>query len=1014
MNDRQSLSKHGAQLTPEQRTFVEQRLRGDHASPNVAAPIPRRSDPARAPLSFSQQRLWFLDQSAPGNIAYNESTVLHLRGHLDADTLEESIQDIVDRHEILRTTFAVLDGHPSQIIATSLRIRVARIDLKDLDPATREAEARRLAHEDARAPFDLERGPLLRATVVALDPREHLLLLSNHQIVFDAWSRTILVRELGLIYTALRRGEPPSLPPLAVQYGDYAAWQRAHFASGALDRQLAYWKEHQKVPVETLELPSNRPRPAEQSLRGATIDVRLSPVLSERLATGLPTSNTNPYMNLLAGFAACLHHHSGQSEVVIGFPVAGRDRVEFEPMIGFFANSLVVTVSFDGDPTFCELVEYVRTSSVAAYASAAVPFERLLEELHPSRDPSRSPLFQVELALRTIPAIRFDLPDLSLEVSQTHAGTTRLDLILDLISEAARLNGKLAFSTDLLDRDTVGRFIARLDEFLDDALARPNARISELNVLPPTEEDALLTTFNNTARVYDVETPFAEAFGKAVARTPDAVAVVAGDTQWTYRELDARAKAVAGYLVEARLEQEAVVAVLAARDANFLATMIGIWKAGAAYLPLDPRHPAERIARIVRDSGAVVVVVDAASQALAEEALTKLETKPALAPMGALTPSGHLAMTRMEIHSRSLAYVIYTSGTTGAPKGAMLEHRGMMNHLRAKIEELGIGPYDTVAQTASACFDISIWQFLSALLVGARVWIASDEIALDSYLLAREAANNAVTVLETVPSLLDVLLDELEQSGAPKLSLRWMIPTGEALPPALVKRWFARFPEVPLVNAYGPTECSDDVTHHVLCGPMPEGAAHTPIGRPIGNTQVYILDSAHRPVPLGVPGEIYVGGAGVGRGYLGRPDLTAAAFVPDPFRCATTSTGRLYRTGDLGRFLPDGTLVFLGRIDHQVKIRGYRIELGEIEAVLCAHEAVDRAVVLARQGRDGGRLAAYVVASRSDTEAASLTAALAARLRCELPEYMIPAITLLPALPVTPNGKIDRAALLAR
>jgi amino acid adenylation domain-containing protein len=1014
------LSERIAALEPEKRALLSRRLVEGRRS--AARPIPRLSQRSRPfPLSYGQRRLWFTQQLAPDSSLLNISGGLRLRGPLDQAAIEQSLAELVRRHETLRTTFTTVEGTPVQVVrpAASACLPLTTADLRGLPEHERDAALRQRMRADAARPFDLAEGPVARALLVRLDDEDHALLVTVHHVVSDGWSSGVMVREALALYEAFAQGRPSPLPVLPVQYADFAAWQQAEEQVAALADSAAYWRERLAGAPTVLEVPTDYRRPAVQSFRGARETAVLPPDLAEAVRALAQAEGATPFMVLLAAYKLLLRRYSGQTDVLVGSHVAGRDRAETRDLIGCFINTVVLRTDLAGAASFRELLGRVRQGCLGAYAHQDLPFERLVEELRPERDPSHSPLVQVVFGLQE--SVASALPgDSRVELIEADTGASVYDLNLGLFRSGQALTAVLEYSTDLYAPETARRLLDDYRRLLAEAVARPDRRLGELAQLGGAERQRVLVDWNATAAEYPRESVLEELFARQVALTPDVVAAADGAERLTYRELDARAGALARALRRRGVGPNVVVPVLGERGVAFLTALLAVFKAGGAYLPLDPRAPAARLGRMVAECRTPVMLVGAPLRAALEAALADAAEadRPVVLPIdgdecGAADGGPEPAWPARS--PSDLAYVIFTSGSTGAPRGVMVQQRGMVNHLYAKIGDLGLTGDDAVAQTASQCFDISVWQFFAALLVGGRVEVYRDEVAHDPARLLGALAGDGVSVLEVVPSFLAALLDAVGQraaAGAPAAlpRLRWLMPTGEALPPALCRRWLERFPAVPLVNAYGPTECSDDVTHEVVASAPAEAAARVPIGRPVANTRLYVLDEAGQPAPVGVPGELYVGGDGLARGYLGRPGLTAERFVPDPFGAAPG--GRLYRTGDLARWRADGALEFLGRLDHQVKLRGFRVELGEVEAALGQHPGVREAAVLAREAAPGDlRLVAYVVGAG---EAAPAPEELRAFLRARLPEYMVPAaFVALESLPLTPNGKVDRRALPA-
>ncbi len=969
-------------------------------------PRDRSLDPP--PLSFAQQRLWFLDQLEPESSFYNIPAALRLSGALDVKTFGRSLNEIIRRHEVLRTRFVSHNGQPVQVIEPATALPMPVVDLRALSAAAREQDIVRLANEEAERPFDLSTGPLIRASLLRTDERKHVLLLTLHHIASDGWSTEILLREFIALYEAFAHGRPSPLPELKLQYADFAYWQRQRLQGEGLSAQLAYWKERLSGAPALLELPTDRARPSLQSYRGGVYSLALPQVLAAPLNALCRKHNVTPFMVLLAAFKLLLYRYSAQSDLCVGTPIANRNRMEIEALIGFFVNTLVLRTALSGNPRFTELLQRVREAALGAQANQDLPFEQLVEELQPRRDLSHSPLFQVMFDLQTLVRQQVDTGNLQLSSIAQKETTAKFDLTLNM---AEGQNGWMAeweYNSDLFERVTIERMAGHFNHLLASITAKPEARISELSLLNEAERQRMLVEWNATEAPYPCGRNLFELFAAQVARTPDNIAVACGDAPLSYGDLHARALQLARGLTARGVGPEIVVAVLAVRGIELLTMILAVFKAGGVYLPLDPWHPVPRLTEIITLSRARVVLTSANMAAQAMQAVAELSAerpRPEVLTSERLlteeSPDENVPACACGDH---LAYVIYTSGSTGVPKGAMVTHEGMLNHLWSKIPALDLSAEDVIAQTASQCFDISVWQFLTALLYGARVQIVSDEIARDPERLLAEVEARGVTVLESVPAMIGAILAHASR----ELRLRWLLPTGEALQPELARDWLARYPRIPLMNAYGPAECADDVAMYAIAAPPPGQMTRMPIGRPIANTRLYIVDQLMAPCPVGVSGELCVAGIGVGRGYLHDPVRTAEAFVPDPFSQALG--GRLYRTGDRARYGVDGIIDYLGRFDEQVKLRGFRIEPGEIEARLCAHSEVREAVVVVRE--DGGekRLVGYVVAVGPQLDAEVLRV----HLKASLPEYMVPAaFVLLAQLPLTANGKVDRRALPA-
>ncbi|HEX6186263.1 MAG TPA: amino acid adenylation domain-containing protein [Pyrinomonadaceae bacterium] len=957
--------------TPAGLASAVEALRGAGGTVRVEA-VERRSREyvngvARVPQSFSQQRVFFLEQLQPDSRLFHMPLALRLKGELNVAALEASFEEVVRRHEILRTNFTDKNGEPLQLIRERARgPRLHVEDLRGLDDERRERECARLISEAAAEPFDLERGELIRARLLRTGEREHVLALTLHHIVSDGWSVGVLANELGAHYEARmgRRHAPLAEPP--IQYVDFALWQQEKLAGGGFEGDAAYWKNRLAGSSGVLQLPTDRARPAVQTFRGGQVRFHIEAALLEELKEFGRARDVTLHMTLLAALDAMLWKWTGQDDIVVGTLVANRTRKETEALIGMFLNALALRVEVSGGVSFGELLGRVRETAFGAYAHQDLPFEQVVEAFGGERDLSRSPIYQVVFTLQNAPLAPLRIEGLEVETVPIEIDWTPVDLTFSMREEGGRLAGSIEYNADLFDEETVGRMAGHYLNLLRAALADPSRRVAELPMLGEEEERRLLFEWNATQEDYPLELCFHELFERQAARTPDAAAVVCGARRLSYGELNRDANRLAHELVRRGVGTDALVGLYADRGPELLTMMLAVFKAGGAYLPLEPNHPEARTAQIVAQSRAGIVLVTNEHEGRLADVLAGAGTRPSLLNVEALLRAGE---TEGDLprrgDPRGLAYVIYTSGSTGVPKGAMVEQSGMFNHLLAKVSDLRLGAGDTVAQTASQCFDISVWQFLAPLVVGGAVRVYADEVTHDPGRLLREAGRDGVTVLEVVPAVLRAMLEGAD-APVPE-SLRWMLVTGEALPPELARHYAAVFPRVPLMNAYGPTECSDDVTHFVLTGAPSDATSAMPIGSPIANTQLYVLDRSLSPVPLGAAGELFVGGAGVGRGYIFDAARTAKVFIPDPF--SSQAGARLYRTGDLARHLPDGNLQFLGRVDHQVKIRGFRVELGEIESILRQHSMVQDAVVLAAEDAVGDkRLTGYIVPRRVGME----------------------------------------------
>ncbi len=967
---------------------------GDRIPPLTAS---RREGPA--PLSFAQQRLWFLAQLEPESWLYNLSFGLRLRGPLDVDALRASFEVVATQHDQLRTWFLRVEGRPAQVDLDSPAVP---FDRQTADPGpglSLEQYVEALAGEEARRPFALEGGLLWRVKLVQLGDQDHLLLVTLHHAIADGWSLNLLLADMLAAYGALRDGEPVAVPTPTVRYADYARWQREWLTGEVLDRELDYWKRTLAGAPPLLSLHADRPRPTIQTFRGARHTFTVSPDVAAALQGLSRRQGVTLFMTLLAAFQVLLHRYSGEADLSIGTPIANRTTVETEGVIGFFVNTLVLRTDVSGHPRFIDLLERVRETVLGAQSHQDVPFEQVVDALKPDRDLSHAPLFQVMFALQTLGRDMVEIPDLTIEPLEVDPGSAKFDLSLEMTLAPEGLTGFFEFNLDLFEPSTIARMAGHFLTLLEKIVAEPQRRLTAFPMMDAAERAQVVGAWNQTACAYPAVSVPAQIAAQA-AQTPEAVAVRAGEQTLTYAALLTQAQQLAGAIRARGIGPESLVAVSLERSLDLVVALLGTWYAGAAFVPLDPSYPVERLRYMLDDSDAALLLTDRA-QAVR------------LAPVG---PTLCLDQDRAQWTAASvmpppvpaeaqLAYVLYTSGSTGRPKGAGNTHAGLRNRLQWMQAAYGLTPADRVLQKTPISFDVSVWEFFWPLIVGAELVMAEPGAHKDPARLLDHIDQYGITTLHFVPPLLQAFVDH--PGVARGRSLRQILCSGEALPATLPPRVQQRWPEVTLHNLYGPTEAAIDVTAWTCPTPPPPTV---PIGRPIANLQCYILDPQGEPVPIGVPGECYLGGIGVGRGYHRRPELTAERFVPDPFSAHPGQ--RLYRTGDLVRFRPDGAIDYLGRLDQQVKIRGVRIELGEVEAALRQQPGIREAVVVARRdGQAGARLIAYVTA---DPDRPWETAALKSALARTLPEYLVPAIIIpLAQLPLSPNGKVDRRALPA-
>ncbi|MGQ0825940.1 MAG: non-ribosomal peptide synthetase [Actinomycetota bacterium] len=977
-------------LSADRLTLLERLKRGRGGT---AVGIPKRQTEGPAELSFSQERLWLLDQLlGPGN-AYNTIPLAaRVHGSIVVDILERSIAELVQRHETLRTTFTTIDGQPRQVVAATMPVTVDVVDLRDVpDP---EGEALRRITDGGRRPFVMTSGRPFAITLLMLADEEHFLFLLTHHMISDGWSDDVFMRELAAIYLALATGAPAGLPPLPIQYADYAAWQREWLRDEVLEGLLSYWRTQLDGAPAGLDLAFDHPRPPVPRFVSSTLWADIPPDVTSGLKALAQTERVTLFMTALAAVDVLLSRYSGQTDMVVGSPIAGRTRVETEGLIGCFINTLVLRTDLGGNPTFRELIARVRDTALGAYAHQDLPFERLVDDIRPDRDSTGNPFFQVMFVLQNSPDTELEFGDIRLRPIVVDNGVARFDLTIELREYEGQLRGRFQFDSDLFEPATCARLVEHFQTLLAGIAANPDLRISDLALLSDAERDRIVDEWNDTARPRELVC-IHHAVEAQVARAPEAVGVSAPDGSLTYRELDVAANRLARKLRALGVGPDTLVALCVERSLALPVGILGILKAGGAYVPLDPTFPRNRLAYMLSDSRAPVLVTQLGlvDDLPAHDAQTVFVD----APDAPDADEGDEAAPQVPgLTPEHLAYVLYTSGSTGRPKGVMIPHRAVTNLARSVIEESTADSTDVVLQYATFCFDVSVLEIFTALCSGARLVIPSSETALIPAALTELMQRERVTIADIPPAVLELL----PADGFP--SLRFQLIGGEAFSGALATRWQAAGRRA--FNGYGPTEATVTMTLMELRGPYDQ---LPPIGFPMPNHQVYVLDQWMQPLPIGVVGELYLGGVGLARGYLHRPDLTAERFVPNPFG---EPGSRLYRTGDLARFLDTGALEFLGRIDGQVKIRGHRIELGEIEAVTAGFPGVQQVAVTVREAPSGAKqLVAYVVPEPSTSLAPS---EIRSWLRERLPGYMVPhAVVLLDSFALLPSGKVDRSAL---
>ena len=960
------------------------------------------------PVSFAQERLWLLDQLEPDRAVYNVPSAVTLPGNVNADVLRRALNEIVKRHEVLRTKFMSVDGKPSQVILPSLNIELPVHDLRNMSAGQRQAEVARLTEAEARRPFDLSQGPLLRAQLLRVTNEQNLLLLTMHHIISDGWSVGIFFRELSLLYEAAYRGQRSSLPELPIQYADYAQWQRERLSGTTLAELLGYWRNQLAGAPVVLELPLDKVRPPVQSFRGEVRTFQLGVELTRRLRELSQRSGVTLFMTLLAAFKVLLYRYTGEEDLVVGTPIAGRNRAEIEGLIGFFTNSLVLRARLSGNPSFAEFLQRVREVTLGAYEHQDLPFEKLVEELQPERSLSHNPLFQVFFSLQNNPTLATVGSDTEAaekalrEMPEVNTGSAKFDLALMMSEMGEQLIGGFEYNTDLFEPATIARMEGHYRRLLDAILADPQRTITQLPLLSDNEE-LQLRQWNETKVEYrEAGACLHELFAAQAQSTPERMAVIAGEQQWTYAELDERANQIAWRLQQLGCGIEERVGICVQRSLEMTAGMLGVLKAGATYVPLDPAYPQERLKLMVRDAGVRLVL----TQSWLAEQLPEGVAQVIYLDEGWETKAQHQYKSP-KVSPDSLVYVIYTSGSTGIPKGVALSHRAVVNLILWQIEDSRLAEGAKTAQFHSFSFDVSCQEMFSTWASGGSLVLITEEDRKDVNQLLVTLSEKGVERLFLPPVALQQLAEAPIDRTLPK-TLKHVIAAGEQLQitqPLL--NFFGRLKNCALHNQYGPSE-SHIVTEFALPLSPDDWPTFPPIGRPIANTQMHLLDERLQQVPVSVPGQLYIGGVCLARGYLNRPDMTAERFIPD--HLSNQPGARLYRTGDLARYLADGNIEFLGRIDNQVKVRGFRIEPGEIEATLRRHPSVQEAVVVVR-GQEDKRLIAYLI---SDHDPPPSTTELIRFLGETLPAYMIPSIfVFLDALPLTPSGKVDRRSLPA-
>ena len=947
------------------------------------------------PASFAQQRLWFLDQMVSGTPFYNVSKAIKFPFQVNSHVLEMSLNEIVRRHETLRTTFKAIDGQPFQVITSSMKLDLTVHDLTHLSLQDRATSVQQLADCDGAMPFDLSKGPLIRTALIKLDYNDFVFIFSMHHIISDAWSLDIFFNELTILYESFMQGKSSPLPELPLQYADYSVWQLEYLKGKVLEEQVAYWKE-KLSGIPPLHLPIDKRRPVFQTFRGVQEIFDLPVSLSDKIRKLSQQQNVTLFMTLLSAFIALLHHYSRQSDIVIGAPIAGRNQTEIENLIGFFVNSIVIRTQLSTDMNFIQLLEKVKAGSLEAFAHGDLPFEKLVEELHPTRDLSRNPLFQVLFQMAATKDAVFNTPDEKNMNVDVKSNISKFDLTLSMADENGVLRGYFEYNTDLFFKQTIVRLISHYNNLLQSIVDNPAALVSDLEVLGASEKQQLLVDWNNNSRRYPAVEFVHQLIEKNAKEFPEQIALFTDKEKITYAELNRQANQLAHFLVSEGITPDTMVAVCMERSIKMIVTHLAILKAGGAFVSLDPAYPAERLAFMLTDSRAPFLITDQRleKQLRVETSCKRISTDNDWKPIEDLP--GYSPLVSLLPQNR--AYVIYTSGSTGKPKGVELSHVGLMNLVHWQCETYKISSRDRCLQMATPAYDAYVYELFPCLSAGAAAYLMDDFTRTSSGQLKDKLIEKGITIVFLPTSLAEAVLDEPWPENVP---IRILGTAGEKLMRVPSKALPFRF-----FNLYGPAENTVIATYW----PVSPGKKQEllPIGRPVANVWLYILDKRMNPVPIGIPGELYIGGQGLARGYFNRPRLTAEKFVPDPF--SDKHGSRLYKTGDLVRYLPDGNIDFIGRIDHQVKLRGYRIELEEIEKVLHSHAGVREAAVILKEIVSGNKaIFAYVSLNPGCT---SSPENLRMFLKKKLPAFMLPSsIMVLEDLPKSFSGKIDRKAL---
>ncbi|RCJ40973.1 non-ribosomal peptide synthetase [Nostoc minutum NIES-26] len=988
------MDKQYSNLSPTKKALLE-KLKGGKFK---AETIPKRQKSEPVSLSFSQQRLWFIDQLYHSSPFYNISSALHLKGFLNVTALQQSLNEIISRHEAWRTNFITVDEQPLQVISSQGNGNLNIIKIEHLFGTDWEVEVTKIANEEAKKPFDLVKDSLVRATLLRLSEEEHVLLLTIHHIVTDGWSMSVFAQELAKLYAAFCVGKPSPLPKLPIQYADFAIWQRDRLQGKLLETQLNYWKQQLAGKLPTLQLPTDRSRPAVATFKGAKQYFTLSKQLTQALNEFSQQEGCTLFMTLLAAFNTLLYRYTDQEDILVGSSIANRNRAELEGLIGLFVNNLVLRNNLSGNPSFRELLSRVREVTLNAYAHQDLPFEKLVEALQPERDLSRNPLFQVMFILQNAPTSVKEVSGLNLRALEIDGGTSEFDISVSISEFQQELTGFWEYNTDLFDSLTIKRFIGNFQTLLESIVSNPNQSISELSLLTAPERKQLLEEWNNTRADYPHDASLHQLFEQQVERSPNILALISQSEQLTYQQLNQKVNKLAHYLINLGITSETLVGICLERSIDMVVAILAIFKAGGAYLPLDPNYPIERLQFMLADSQ-VSLVISNSSLINGLEQITAIALDTEWDILQKESQENPVSKSR----GNDTAYVIYTSGSTGTPKGVLGTHRGTVNGLHWLWKTYPFVSDEICCQKTAISFVDSVWEIFAPLLQGIPSVIIPDAIAKDPQLFLEILDRHKVSRLVLVPSLLRILLDAYSHLIQNLSHLRLWISSGEALAVDLAQNFQKLLPNAKLINLYGSSEVSANVTFYDT-NLLTEQSTIVPIGYPIDNTQVYVLDRHLQLVPIGVVGELYIGGDGLAKGYWHRLELTGERFIDNPFIPGT----KLYKTGDLVRYLNNGQLEYLDRYDDQIKIRGFRIELGEITSAITQHPSVQDVVVISHNDAEGEQyLTAYIV-----TQQENLISHILQNLQQKLPSFMIPsAFVVVDGIPLTPNGKVDKNSL---